>query len=235
MTTIASNIQLVRARIARACASAQRPAQSVTLLNVSKLQSAHSVREAFNAGECHFGENYCQEGLDKMAQLLDLRAELRWHFIGPLQSNKTRLVAQAFDWVHSVDRLKIAQRLSQQRPAHLPPLNICLQVNISGQTSKSGVPPHELAALAQAISTLPGLKLRGLMSIPEPQTNEALQRLPHHALHQLWRSLHSSGLLLDTLSMGMSADLEAAISEGSTLVRIGSAIFGQRTPLHCNS
>jgi PLP dependent protein len=222
--------------MARACALVQRPVQSVTLLCVSKTQNAQAVREAVQAGERHFGENYAQEGLDKMAQLADLRAQLHWHFIGPLQSNKTRAVAQAFDWVHSVDRLKIAQRLSEQRPHHLPPLNICLQINISGQASKSGVAPHEALGLAQAIAQLPHVKLRGLMSIPEPEPepDEALQRAPHHALRELFQTLQHSGLPMDTLSMGMTTDLEAAIMEGSTLVRIGSAVFGQRPSLHSN-
>jgi PLP dependent protein len=220
--------------MARACALVQRPVQSVTLLCVSKTQTAHAVREAFQAGERHFGENYAQEGLDKITELVDLRVQLQWHFIGPLQSNKTRAVAQAFDWVHSVDRLKIAQRLSEQRPAHLPPLNICLQINISGQDSKSGVPPHEALSLAATIAQLPHLKLRGLMSIPEPESDEALQRPPHHALRELFQALQKTGMPIDTLSMGMTADLEAAIIEGSNLVRIGSAIFGQRPSLHSN-
>lgn len=224
MATIAANIQQVRERIARACAAAQRPVQSVTLLSVSKTFSAEAVREAFAAGERRFGENYVQEGVDKIAALADLRAQIEWHLIGPLQSNKTRTVAESFDWVHSVDRLKIAERLSEQRPPHLPALQVCLQVNISQEASKSGVAPAEVPALAQAVAALPRLQLRGLMAIPEPSAGAE----PHRALRELLAHLHSQGLPVDTLSMGMSADLEAAISEGSTLVRVGTAIFGSR-------
>lgn len=203
--------------------------QSVTLLVVSKTFPAQDVRLAFEAGERRFGENYVQEGLDKIAQLADLREQIEWHLIGPLQSNKTRVVAEHFDWVHSVDRLKIAQRLSEQRPAHLPPLQICLQVNISGEASKSGLSPAEVQDLAHAVAALPRLRLRGLMAIPEPAADLPAQRAPHRALARLLRELQGQGLALDTLSMGMSADLEAAILEGATLVRIGSAIFGRRT------
>ena len=216
-------------RIARACAQAGRGVQSVTLLNVSKTFSADAVREAVAAGEHRFGENYVAEGVAKIAELADLRERLEWHLIGPLQSNKTRVVAEAFDWVHSVDRLKIAQRLSEQRPAHLAPLQICLQVNISGETSKSGLRPDEVAEIARAVAALPRLVLRGLMAIPEPAESLAAQRAPHRALRELMQSLQSQGLALDTLSIGMSADLEAAIAEGATLVRIGSAIFGTRS------
>lgn len=201
---------------------------SVTLLAVSKMQPATAVRAAHAAGQRHFGENYVQEALDKMAALADLRAELQWHLIGPLQSNKTRPVAEAFDWVHGVDRLKIAQRLSEQRPAGLAPLNVCLQVNVSGEASKSGVDPAELAALAHAVAALPRLRLRGLMSIPEPADTLDAQRRPHRQLRELLDRLNADGLALDTLSMGMSADLEAAVLEGATLVRIGTAIFGTR-------
>jgi len=203
--------------------------QSVTLLNVSKTFSADAVREAVAAGEHRFGENYVAEGVAKIAALADLRERLEWHLIGPLQSNKTRVVAESFDWVHSVDRLKIAQRLSEQRPAQLPPLQVCLQVNISGEASKSGLQPEEVAAVAQAVTALPRLVLRGLMAIPEPADTFEAQRAPHHALRELMVSLQSQGLVLDTLSIGMSADLEAAIAEGATLVRIGSAIFGARS------
>lgn len=224
MATIAANIQQVRSRIAQACAAAQRPVQSVTLLTVSKTFSPESVREAFAAGARCFGENYVQEGVDKIAALADLRAQIEWHLIGPLQSNKTRGVAEHFDWVHSVERLKIAERLNEQRPAHLPPLQVCLQVNISGEASKSGVAPAEVPALAHAFAALPRLRLRGLMAIPEPDTGAA----PHRALHNLFKRLQSEGLPLDTLSMGMSADLETAIAEGATLVRVGTAIFGGR-------
>ncbi|MGD9834340.1 MAG: YggS family pyridoxal phosphate-dependent enzyme [Piscinibacter sp.] len=228
MATILGNIQQVRARIARACDVAQRPVQSVTLLCVSKTFGPDAVREAHAAGERCFGENYVQEALDKIAALADLRGAIEWHLIGPLQSNKTRAVAEQFDWVHSVDRLKIAQRLSEQRPANLPPLQLCLQVNISGEASKSGLAPAEVADVAQAVAALPGVRLRGLMAIPEPAGDLAAQRAPHRALRELFESLRAQGLELDTLSMGMSADLEAAILEGSTMVRVGSAIFGAR-------
>jgi pyridoxal phosphate enzyme (YggS family) len=169
-----------------------------------------------------------QEALEKIESLADLRAQIEWHLIGPLQSNKTRVVAAHFDWVHSVDRLKLAERLSAQRPEHLPPLQVCLQVNVSGETTKSGIAPDDALALAQAVAALPRLHLRGLMAIPEPAGDFAAQREPHHALARLLFELNASGLALDTLSMGMSADLEAAIAEGATLVRVGSAIFGER-------
>jgi len=219
----------VHERIARACTQGGRGVQSVTLLNVSKTFSADAVREAVAAGEHRFGENYVAEGVAKIAALADLRERLEWHLIGPLQSNKTRVVAESFDWVHSVDRLKIAQRLSEQRPAQLPPLQVCLQVNISGEASKSGLQPDEVVVVAQAVTALPRLVLRGLMAIPEPADTFEAQRAPHHALRELMVSLQSQGLVLDTLSIGMSADLEAAIAEGATLVRIGSAIFGARS------
>jgi PLP dependent protein len=231
MAMIADKLQQVRARIARACVSASRPVQSVTLLVVSKTYGPEAVREAFEAGARRFGENYVQEGVDKIAALADLRSSIEWHLIGPLQSNKTRVVAEQFDWVHSVDRLKIAQRLSEQRPTHLPPLQVCLQVNISGEASKSGLMPDEVAAVAQAVAKLPRLVLRGLMAIPESVADLELQRAPHRALHALMQSLQAEGLALDTLSMGMSADLEAAIAEGATLVRVGSAVFGERVSL----
>ena len=228
MATISSNIQQVRARIAQACDGARRPVQSVTLLCVSKTFGPDAVRAAHAAGERCFGENYVQEALDKIAALADLRASIEWHLIGPLQSNKTRVVAEQFDWVHSVDRLKIAQRLSEQRPAHLPPLQLCLQVNISGEASKSGLAPAEVPAAAQAVAALPRVVLRGLMAIPEPAGDLAAQRAPHHALHELLDRLRAQGMPLDTLSMGMSADLDAAILEGATIVRVGTAIFGGR-------
>ena len=202
--------------------------QSVTLLAVSKTFSATAVREAQAAGARRFGENYVQEGLAKIEELADLRAALEWHLIGPLQSNKTRPVAEAFDWVHGVDRLKIAERLSEQRPADMAPLQVCIQVNISGEASKSGCAPADVPALAQAVAALPRLTLRGLMAVPEPAGDFETQRLPHRALAALYARLQSQGLALDTLSMGMSADLEAAIAEGSTMVRVGTAIFGQR-------
>ena len=225
---IADNLKEVRERMAGACAAAGRPVESVTLLVVSKTFQAPAVREAFDAGERRFGENYVQEGLEKIAALADLRAQIEWHLIGPLQSNKTRVVAEQFDWVHSVDRLKIAQRLSEQRLAHRPPLQVCLQVNISGEASKSGLAVAEVAAVAHAVAGLPGLKLRGLMAIPEAATSVAEQRRPHRALHELLVALQSQGLALDTLSMGMTGDLEAAIAEGATIVRVGTAIFGRR-------
>ena len=231
MGSIASNLQGVRARIAQACASAGRSENSVTLLAVSKTFDAGAVRQAHAAGQCAFGENYVQEALAKIDALADLRPQLQWHLIGPLQSNKTRAVAERFDWVHSVDRLKIAQRLAEQRPAWLPPLQLCLQVNISGEDSKSGVPPAEVPALAAAVAALPRERvcLRGLMAIPEPAADPAAQRAPHRALHELLQLVNTrQGLALDTLSMGMSADLEAAVTEGATLVRVGTAIFGGR-------
>ncbi len=230
MASIDANLQQVRQRIARACDGAGRCAQSVTLLAVSKTFGATEVREAFAAGQRDFGENYVQEARAKMADLAPLRGAIRWHMIGPLQSNKTRLVAEHFDWVHSVDRLKTAQRLAEQRPAGLPPLQLCLQVNISGEASKSGLLPAEVAAVARALTALPREKvlLRGLMAIPEPAADFQAQRLPHRALRELLAALNEGGLELDTLSMGMSADMEAAVAEGATLVRVGTAIFGSR-------
>jgi PLP dependent protein len=202
--------------------------QSVTLLAVSKTFGPDAVREAFAAGERCFGENYVQEALDKMDELADLRGEIEWHLIGPLQSNKTRVVAERFDWVHSVDRLKIAQRLSEQRPAHLPPLQLCLQVNISGEASKSGLLPGDVAAVARDVAALARVRLRGLMAIPEPAEDIEAQRRPHAALRALLLQLANEGLALDTLSMGMTADLESAVIEGATMVRVGTAIFGSR-------
>lgn len=243
MVSIGSNLQEVKRRLARACIEAGRSAQihtlapppagaapGVTLLAVSKTWGADAVRKAFAAGQHAFGENYVQEALAKIEALADLRAQLQWHLIGPLQSNKTRAVAEAFDWVHTVDRLKIAQRLAEQRPPGLPPLNVCLQVNISGQASKSGLQPAEVPAVAQAVAALPRerLVLRGLMAIPEPAADLAAQRRPHRALRELLAALNAAGHGLDTLSMGMSADLEAAVAEGATLVRVGTAIFGTR-------
>ena len=230
MATISANLQQVRERIARACGNAGRDVQSVTLLAVSKTFGPDAVRAAHAAGQRAFGENYVQEAVDKIAALDDLRDALEWHLIGPLQSNKTRVVAERFDWVHSVDRLKIAQRLAEQRPPQGPPLQVCLQVNISGEASKSGLPPSEVPALARAVAALAPqrLRLRGLMAIPEPAAGVEAQRAPHHALRELLTTLQREGLALDTLSMGMSADLEAAIAEGATIVRVGSAIFGAR-------
>jgi pyridoxal phosphate enzyme (YggS family) len=230
MSSIDANLQQVRQRITRSCHDAGRPEQSVTLLAVSKTFDATHVRCAFAAGQRDFGENYVQEALAKIEALADLRAQLRWHLIGPLQSNKTRVAAEQFDWVHSVDRPKIAQRLAEQRPAGLPPLQLCLQVNISGEASKSGLLPGEVAAVAQVVAQLPAerVRLRGLMAIPEPARDFEAQRRPHRALRELLAALNQSGLALDTLSMGMSADLEAAVAEGATIVRIGTAIFGVR-------
>jgi pyridoxal phosphate enzyme (YggS family) len=229
MTSVDDNLAQVHRRIAAACAATGRPVQAVTLLAVSKMQGPDAVRSAFAAGQRAFGENYVQEGLDKIAALADLRTQTEWHLIGPLQSNKTRPVAAAFDWVQSVDRLKIAQRLSEQRPADLPPLQVCLQVNISGEASKSGLQAHEVLAVAQAVAALPRLRLRGLMAIPEPAEGAAAQRAPHRALRELLAVLNAQGLALDTLSMGMSADLEAAVAEGATLLRVGTAVFGARS------
>lgn len=214
-------------RIARAAEAAGRDAAEVSLLAVSKTWPADSVREAAAAGQRAFGENYVQEGAEKVDALTGLGLE--WHFIGPLQSNKTRLVANRFAWVHSIDRLKIAERLSAQRDAHLPPLEVCIQVNVSGEASKSGVAPGELPELAHAVAGLPRLRLRGLMAIPEPTSDVALQRARFAALRALCDRLNAEGLALDTLSMGMSDDLEAAIAEGSTMVRVGTAIFGSRS------
>ncbi len=228
MASIASKLQQVLHRIDDACAQAARPVQSVTLLAVSKTFGADAVRQAHAAGQRAFGENYVQEALAKIDALADLRQHIEWHLIGPLQSNKTREVAAAFDWVHTVDRLKIAERLSAQRPAHLAPLSVCVQVNVSGESSKSGVAPADVAALARAVAALPRLRLRGLMSIPEPAQGLAAQREPHRRLRELFDALSAQGLALDTLSMGMSADLEAAVLEGATLVRVGTAIFGAR-------
>ncbi len=228
MATIEAKLQQVRARIVGARATVQGPVQSVTLVAVSKTFAAEAVRAAHAAGQRAFGENYVQEGLAKIEALADLRAQIEWHLIGPLQSNKTREVAAAFDWVQSIDRLKTAERLSAQRPAHLAPLQVCLQVKLSDEASKQGVAPADLPALAHAVAALPRLTLRGLMSIPEPLPDFEAQRVPHHRLRALFDALNAGGLALDTLSMGMSADLEAAVAEGSTMVRVGSAIFGER-------
>ena len=223
MSTIADNIAQVSSRIRAAALAAQRDEHSVQLLAVSKTKPAEALREAYAAGLRDFGENYLQEALGKQLELADL--PLIWHFIGPIQSNKTRAIAEHFAWVHSVDRLKIAQRLSEQRPADLPPLNICIQVNVSGEASKSGCTPADLPALANAISELPRLTLRGLMAIPEPTDDRAEQDAAFAAVQSLQASLN---LPLDTLSMGMSHDLESAIAQGATWVRIGTALFGAR-------
>ena len=223
MSTIADNIGQVSQRIRAAADAVQRDANSIHLLAVGKTKPAQALREAYAAGLRDFGENYLQEALGKQAELADL--PLSWHFIGPIQSNKTRAIAENFAWVHSVDRLKIAQRLSEQRPADLPPLNICIQVNVSGEASKSGCTPADLPALARAISALPRLKLRGLMAIPEPTEDRTEQDAAFAAVRDLQASLN---LPLDTLSMGMSHDLESAIAQGATWVRIGTALFGAR-------
>ncbi len=228
--TISAQLAQVREGIARAARAAGRDPSSVSLLAVSKTFGPVAVIEAAEAGQRDFGENYVQEALEKIAAVKAQRPDLDliWHFIGPLQSNKTRPVAEQVGWVHSVDRLKIAQRLSEQRPEHLPPLNICLQVNVSGEASKSGVAPDELLALAAEVVGLPRLRLRGLMAIPEPAEDPLLQRRPFAELRQLQQRLREAGIPTDTLSMGMSADMPAAIAEGATIVRIGTAIFGKR-------
>jgi pyridoxal phosphate enzyme (YggS family) len=226
MTAIVSNLQAIRLAIAQSAHAAQRDPADIMLLAVSKTFPTEAVREAYMAGQQAFGENYVQEALDKITALRDL--PLEWHFIGPIQSNKTRVIAENFAWVHGVDRLKIAQRLSEQRPPELPALNICLQVNVSGEDSKSGVAPDEAAALARAVCQLPRLKLRGLMAIPAPADDEPAQRAPFAQLRQLAQTISEQGITLDTLSMGMSHDYAAAIQEGATIIRVGTAIFGKR-------
>ena len=226
MTMIADNLQAVHARVAAACVAASRPVSSVTLLAVSKTFSIQAIEEAIAAGQRCLGENYIQEAVEKIRVLGHATAQ--WHCIGPVQSNKTRLVAEHFDWVQSVDRLKIAQRLSEQRPAHMAPLQICIQVNTDGGANKAGIAPAELVALAHAVAQLPRLKLRGLMTIPEPASDFAAATAVHLHARQLLNRLNAEGMALDTLSMGMSADLEAAIHAGSTMVRVGTAIFGGR-------
>ena len=228
MTTIPANLQAVHARIAAACAACDRDPAEVRLLAVSKTWPTNALREAAAAGQRAFGESYVQEAVAKIAALTELGLE--WHFIGPLQSNKTRQVAESFAWVHSLERLKIAERLSTQRPAGLPPLQICLQVNVSGEASKSGCAPTEAPALATALARLPNLRLRGLMAIPEPTEDSALLRSRFALLRELRDQLNGAGHKLDTLSMGMSHDLETAIAEGATIVRVGTAIFGERHP-----
>jgi PLP dependent protein len=232
MSAIKTGMQAVRARIAAAAEAAGRRPDDIELIAVSKTFPAQAVTEAVRCGQRAFGENYAQEGVAKMLAVrneLDLSPEpILWHFIGPIQSNKTRLIAENFDWVHSVDRLRIAERLSEQRPPHLPPLNICLQVNVSGEHSKSGVAPEQAVTLAEAVAVLPRLRLRGLMTIPAPASGEAAQRVPFAQMHALLIQLNATGMALDTLSMGMSDDFPAAIREGATIVRIGSAIFGAR-------
>jgi len=225
--TIPDNIAKLRRRLRQAAEQCGRDPAAITLLAVSKTRPAQDIAAALAAGADHIGENYLQEALQKQQALQGL--PLTWHFIGPIQSNKTRAIAEHFDWVHSVDRLKIAQRLSEQRPSQLAPLNVCLQVNISGEASKSGVLPAQLPALAEAVAQLPRLRLRGLMAIPEPNDDPAQQRAAFAAVATLQASLLSQLPELDTLSMGMSADLEAAIAEGATMVRVGTDIFGARS------
>ena len=220
-------LRAVQARITRAVAEAGRDAAAVRLLAVSKTFDAAAVRELAACGQLEFGENYLQEALEKQAALADL--PLVWHFIGPIQSNKTRAIAEHFSWVHSVDRLKIAERLSAQRPAGLPPLQVCIEVNVSGEASKGGVAAAELPALADAVAVLPNLQLRGLMAIPAPTPEMASQRAAFRQVREAFDALRARGHTLDTLSMGMSADLEAAILEGATIVRVGTALFGERT------
>lgn len=239
MVSISTQLEAVRKRIDKACQDCGRDSASVTLLAVSKTFGSEAVIEAVQAGQRDFGENYVQEALAKIdavrawAVSQGQPPRVRWHCIGPLQSNKARPVAEHFDWVHSIDRLKIAQRLSELRPPHLPPLQVCLQVNIDGGPTKSGVGPQEALALAEAVQQLPRLRLRGLMTIPEPAEDFQSARSVHQRTRLLLDQINASGRLqqpLDTLSMGMSADLEAAIAAGSTLVRVGTAIFGHRQP-----
>ena len=227
MSAIASNLQAVRARIAKAAEQAGRSPHEIALLAVSKTWPLDCILAAADAGQRAFGENYVQEALEKQAVLRDL--SLVWHFIGPIQSNKTRAIAENFSWVHSIDRLKIAERLSAQRPIALPPLQVCIEVNISGEASKGGVAPAELPALAEAVAKLPNIRLRGLMAIPAPTRDCAAQRAAFRQVCEEFHDLRARGHALDTLSMGMSGDLEAAILEGATIVRIGTALFGERT------
>jgi pyridoxal phosphate enzyme (YggS family) len=228
--SIENNIDKVRRTISEAAQLAGRDPLTVSLLAISKTFGPEVVIEAAEAGQRAFGENYLQEALDKQLAVRSQRPDLmlEWHFIGPIQSNKTRPVAEHFAWAHAVDREKIARRLSEQRPADMPPLNVCLQVNVSGEDSKSGVAPAELPALAQAVAGLPNLKLRGLMAIPEPSEEVEAQRKPFALLRELQQQLAAAGIVTDTLSMGMTADMNAAIAEGATIVRIGTAIFGKR-------
>jgi pyridoxal phosphate enzyme (YggS family) len=226
MTTISNALQAVRERIARAAVRCGRAPDSVLLLAVSKGFDADAIRAAYDCGQRAFGESYLQEALTKMAQLSDM--DIEWHFIGPIQSNKTKPIAEHFAWVHGVEREKVARRLAEQRPDAMAPLNICLQVNVSGEATKSGVPPEEIESLAVAAAALPKIKLRGLMAIPEATEDVAQQRARFRALRALKDDLTQAGIPLDTLSMGMSGDMEAAIMEGATIVRVGSAIFGAR-------
>jgi len=226
MSTISEGLQAITARIGAAAAAAGRTPEDIQLVAVSKTFPPEDIRAAFACGQRAFGESYVQEALDKINDLSDL--PLEWHFIGPIQSNKTRAIAETFHWVHSVDRLRIAQRLSDARPAAFEPLQVCLQVNISGETSKSGVAHAEVAALAEQVSHLPNLRLRGLMVVPRQTNDPVEQKAAFHLMRDLLDRVRARGIALDTLSMGMSDDLEAAIQEGATIVRIGRAIFGER-------
>lgn len=226
ITDFAARLHAVLARIRAAEQRFQRPPGSVRLLAASKTQSPAAIAAIAAAGQTCFGENYVQEALDKMAELATL--DLEWHFIGPIQANKTRGIAEHFAWVHGVDRLKIAERLSAQRPDRLPPLNVCLQINIDREPTKHGLDESAVAEVARAVAALPRLRLRGLMAIPAPVADFAAQRRPLARLRELWERLNAGGLALDTLSMGMTDDLEAAIAEGATLVRVGTALFGPR-------
>ena len=231
MSSISDNLQAVQQAINAAATTVSRDPHAITLLAVSKTFGIEAVLDAAQTGQRAFGENYVQEAVDKItaAKALAPTLDLEWHFIGPIQSNKTRLIAENFDWVHSVDREKIALRLSEQRPPNLPPLNLCLQVNISGESSKSGAAITDTVALARSIAALPGVRLRGLMAIPEPTDDIAQQRAAFAEVRDLFQQCIDGGIAMDTLSMGMSADLSAAIAEGATIVRVGSAIFGKRT------
>ena len=232
MGLIAANLQAVRARIASAATAAGRPTAAVDLLAVSKTFPLSAIDEAWLAGQRAFGENYVQEALGKMDAFAETWPErpVQWHFIGPLQSNKTRVVAERFDWMHSLCSLRVARRLSEQRPGLLAPLSVCLQVNVSGEASKSGLAEDEVRAVAREVASLPRLSLRGLMCIPAPCADVRRQREPFARLRGLLETLRADGLAVDTLSMGMSDDLEAAVAEGATVVRAGSAIFGRRAP-----
>ena len=227
MQNMRKNLDRVRARIVEAAQRCERDPASISLLAVSKKKPAGDIREAFRHGQKHFGENYLQEAEEKMRALEDL--DICWHFIGAIQSNKTRAIAESFDWAHCIDRAKIARRLSEQRPAGRQPLNICIQVNLDHEDSKAGVDPDRVAALAAEIAALPGIRLRGLMTIPAPRASLAEQRQPFAQLAAMLDGLRQQGIDCDTLSMGMTQDLEAAVAEGATLLRIGTAIFGERT------
>lgn len=229
MGAIASALQACLSRVAHACQNVNRPAGCATLLAVSKTFPADAIREAWHAGQRCFGESYVQEAQAKLAALADL--DIEWHFIGPLQSNKTRFVAEHFAWAHGIEREKIARRLAEQRPGNLPPLNVCIQVNVSGEASKHGVAPEDALALAHVVAALPHLRLRGFMAIPEPSHDPAVQHARFGVLAGLLAQAQQAGLPLDTLSMGMSGDMEEALAAGSTLVRVGTAIFGVRTAL----